>query len=355
MKTAEVKINTGASPFVSVNLLPSEEPVRITEGRFTKMHAPPAITSVAMVNRHSVVSENLNGAPTVKAGDFELVAREFDVLSPRWSPFVTKVLYFAMGEFARLSKPTSQNREGWASVTFSVQDFLDLVNAGKDISFRTRQNQIEDINNALDVLYYTDIHTKTGGYRIIAGRDYVRNGYARMTFHPDFAEKLMDKAPLTFLHNNIFRISGKSCTAFALAVYMNAHYLRYPNIARGTENRLSIKNILAHSGLPTIKKIRETAQSWLRCIKLPLENALEEMKSSGVLTSWHYCHAKAKPLTLLEVQCISIYEEWEKLYIAFEIADAGNHSGRLLEVQEKRKEKAKKAAATKKGKNVPKQ
>lgn len=170
----------------------------------------------------------------------------------------------------------------------------------------------------------------------------IRNGIIEIAFSPEIAQYLAGKNVITQYPTKLLRISGRKPTAYYIGRKLAEHYNIDNNQIRGTHDRISIKALLAVTDLPTYEEVMRQDRHWDRRIKEPLEVALDELTKEHILKNWEYTHAKGIPLTEEEASNITVYSDFEKLYLHFTPADRVDHTDRLQAKKERKEKKPKK-------------
>ena len=177
----------------------------------------------------------------------------------------------------------------------------------------------------------------------------IQNGVIKIAFSPEIANYLAERNLITQYPTKLLGISGRQPTAYYIGRKLAEHYNIDSNQVRGTHNRISIPALLAVTDLPSFEEVQQTDRGhWENRIKRFFEEALDTLTQEGVLVSWEYTHAKGIPLTLEEAYNITSYEEFEKLYLLYELADKVDNSERIHAKQEARAKAVRKKRATKK-------
>lgn len=171
----------------------------------------------------------------------------------------------------------------------------------------------------------------------------IRNGVIQIAFSPEIAQYLADKNVITQYPTKLLRISGRKPTAYYIGRKLAEHYNIDNNQIKGTHDRISIKALLAVSGLPTYEEVQATDRGhWENRIKHYFEEALDELTREGILKNWEYTHAKGVPLTDEEASNITSYSDFEKLYLHFTPVDKVDHTDRIQAKQERKTHNASK-------------
>lgn len=96
------------------------------------------------------------------------------------------------------------------------------------------------------------------------------------------------------------------------------------NRTQGTNNRISVKNLLQVTQLPTYEKCRQQDASWKAKMQKPLETALNFLKDNGNIITWEYKQSGGKPISedLLDKQGrIKGYFVWIDTLVFFQLPE----------------------------------
>lgn len=139
--------------------------------------------------------------------------------------------------------------------------------------------------------------------------------------------------------------SQKKPLPFYLAIKLQDQYFHDGNRKRKdkqgnpqpTNNILAIKTLLnfCADNIPSYEYVQQTDRGhWVRQIRQPLEEALNEIQSAG-LFSWQYCKRGLAEATPQEIRT-NDYRKWSSLYITFRlIPDEPDQTERLEHKQER--------------------
>lgn len=212
---------------------------------------------------------------------------------------------------------TSINRD----IQFTIEDYAKRCNY--DISNdrnkkRIKQKLSEAVRTVLldGTLSWQDKRGNMEGINIFEFGQ-IKGNYVKLKFTETITSYFLQQRTITQGSEALFRLDDRSNTAYALGYNMNLHSHMANNVELGTNNILSVQSLLAYTALPTIQKIRESGHSWVNMIKNPLEQALNNLVECEFITKWYYCRqgSKNSPVAVNEIT----YEEWEQLFIVFEI------------------------------------
>lgn len=156
----------------------------------------------------------------------------------------------------------------------------------------------------------------------------------------------------------LFKVDNRNPNAYAIGFKLAQQNSNDNNAIRGTNNTLSVKSLLAAAPeIQTIEEVQQTGQrNWKFKIKQVLENSLQELINTGVLTRWEYrdpttgktyTPATAQPMT---------WTQYSRLMVDYILTDAPDQTERRTAKAEAKAEAAKKkeAPAKPKGKNARK-
>ena len=189
---------------------------------------------------------------------------------------------------------------------------------------------------------YTDV-------RIIQSKG-IRSGAINVRFGEDIANYLVRAYPMDYpLALLALEEGNKNKYAYRLGRQLSLHASIDNNRISGTAQIISVRKAIEYCGMPSFEELQNSSSRghWERRIKDPLEQALDNLVASGVLSEWHYCNSKNAPLTETQVE-ISDYPTFITLYICYSIANAPDQTDRL---QRRAKEKEQKAINTQTRKN----
>ena len=116
-----------------------------------------------------------------------------------------------------------------------------------------------------------------------------------------------------------FRVGSRDKPlAYYLTRKLQDHYFMDGNRKRGANTNLAIKTLLRFCSdtLPSYEYVQQTDRGhWVRQIRQPLEDALNEIQSAG-LFKWEYCKKGLAEATPQEIRT-NDYRKWSRLYITF--------------------------------------
>ena len=180
---------------------------------------------------------------------------------------------------------------------------------------------------AVEVLKWTGEEKRgrnAGDYasmRIISGHK-IRQGYIYVNFDIDAAYYLVNAYSMWFplcllLHDN------KKANPYAIGRKISLHTSMDNNFFAGTDSTLSVMALLnAAPEIPTIEELQERGQrNWKDKIKKPLEEALNENISVGLLKRWEYRHPKSgETYTPQEAQALT-WDIYSALMVDFVLTE----------------------------------
>ena len=140
--------------------------------------------------------------------------------------------------------------------------------------------------------------------------------------------KLSDPYAVYLNTGNISQYSSKTLRLgsqsdplpFYLAIKLQDQYFHDGNRKRGVNSILAIKTLLAFcaDSIPSYEYVQKTDRGhWVRRIRKPLEDALNEIKKIG-LFEWQYCKKGMAEATPQEIRT-NDYRKWSALYITFKL------------------------------------
>jgi len=184
------------------------------------------------------------------------------------------------------------------------------------------------------------------------------------------AGEYMVKLPLSDYPSSFYAISDRMFNAFAIADKLIQHYTTENNVVVNTERIIKVENLLKCTSFPSIAEIKAKRNSWVKLVKGPFEDAMEELYKTGVIAKevidstgkrvsggWRYSLSKMQELT--DEQAAAIidkgYAEFASLYVVFDLAGYEPHEVRAAAIAEKKAkalEKVKKRGKRKKTKKA---
>lgn len=202
----------------------------------------------------------------------------------------------------------------------------------------------------LNITQTTNVNPKTNKITIV--------------FNQLFADMLTsrDKSQLTYFNMKILLIDARDDTTYFLACKLQENYEMSRNIKDNRNNVISVKSVLnAITSLPSIGELREKNREyeWRRRIKERLEEGLEKLYKIRMLKDWDYVKGGKKSLSDEEknhYDLDSSYEEWEELYIKYELDELNNTNGKNYRKRKKTTRRGSKSSGSikKKSQNNPK-
>ena len=148
---------------------------------------------------------------------------------------------------------------------------------------------------------------------------------------PEYAY-FLNAAPLSQFNSKALELgTKKKPQAYYMYRKMQEHYTMDANRSRSTHNILSVTALLDFCSevIPSFEWVQENDQGhWIRRIRKPFEDALNEIKEKGIF-EWSYCKKGMAEVTEKETRTTD-YTKWSKLYITFRlIPDEPDQSQRL--------------------------
>ena len=208
-----------------------------------------------------------------------------------------------------------------------------------------------DIIHASTLTWEEDLKGKSRDFARVSLVTYtgINNGQIRIAFSPELAGYLAERNLITQYPVKLLGLDSRKPTAYYIGRKLAEHNSIDNNVIRGTQNILSIPAILAVTDLPTFEEVQKKDRGhWENRIKRFFEEALDTLTQEGILEDWEYTHAKGVPLTDEEVDNLTRYEDFAKLYLHFKLADAEDQTERIEAKQRARAEAKKKKPNKKK-------
>lgn len=143
----------------------------------------------------------------------------------------------------------------------------------------------------------------------------------------------------------LLKHDNRKPNAYVIGRKMAFHNSNDQNRAAGTDSTLSVKSLLAAAPeIPTIDDIKARGQrNWKDKIKKPLEIALDENISVGLISKWEYRDPKTSNTYTAETAQPLTWTQYTRLMIDFVMIDAPEQTER----REAKAEAARQAAADK--------
>ena len=191
-----------------------------------------------------------------------------------------------------------------------------------------------------------------------------RTNKITIVFNQLFADMLTsrDKSQLTYFNMKILLIDARDDTTYSLACKLQENYEMSKNIKDNRNNVISVKSVLnAITSLPSIGELIEKKRDyeWRGRIKERLEEGLEKLYEIRMLKDWEYVKGGKKSLLDEEKNYYDLdssYEEWEELYIKYELDELNNTNGKNYRKRKKATRRGSKPSGSikKKSQNNPK-
>lgn len=220
----------------------------------------------------------------------------------------------------------------------------------KEFSRQLRKEMLPNIAH-----YGIDIKSKDGNFihMEIGGGYYalnVRKNKIYFKLSDPYAIYLNTGALSQYSSKTLLLGSQKNPLPFYLAIKLQDQYFHDGNRTLHTNNILAVKTVLSFCQdlIPTYDDVQKTDRGhWIKRIREPLENALNEIQSTGLFT-WEYCKAGLTEVAPQEIST-NDFRKWSTLYITFKlIPEEPNQSERIghkqLKIEDAQKQKALKEA-----------
>lgn len=343
---------------------------------FTMAHGK-ATDALAFMNTRSAKVDAVTGNATLDKFGVQLVILKLQELQATLGINTDKLLSTALAKFTRQNDFRHGMQALKREVSFPLKEYAQQL--GYDVEEhetstpeeaekekKRAKNQLDNARKAirkdLDIIHASTLTWEEpikGKARDFARVSIVtatgiRNGEIKISFSPEIAEYLAERNLITQYPVKLLHISGRQPNAYYIGRKLIEYYNIDSNIARGTNNRISIPALLQVTDLPSYETVQATDRGhWAERIKEPLERALDTLTEEGILKDWKYTHAKGVDLTEEEAYNITSYEDFNTLYLHFTPADKIDHEDRITAKQEARdaaKQKRKRRTPKKKAK-----
>ena len=196
-----------------------------------------------------------------------------------------------------------------------------------------KKNVRRDLHDIADIVW-TGEETKgrnKGDYaemRIISSHS-IRNGLIRVNFDVDAAAYFV-KAYVMQYPTALLKHDNRKPNAYVIGRKIAFHNSLDNNAAAGTNNTLSVKSLLADAPeIPTIEDIKARGQrNWKDKIKKPLEIALDENISVGLISKWEYRDPTTGATYTAETAQPMTWAQYYRLKVDFIMVDPPDQSKR---------------------------
>lgn len=179
--------------------------------------------------------------------------------------------------------------------------------------------------------------------RIISSHS-ISKGLIRINFDIDAAAYFVNAYIMQY-PTALLKHDNRKPNAYVIGRKIAFHNSNDQNHAAGTDSTLSVKSLLAAAPeIPTIDDIEARRQrNWKDKIKKPLEIALDENISVGLISKWEYRNPKSGETYTSETAQPMTWTQYSRLVIDFAMIDAPEQTDR----REAKAEAARQAAADK--------
>lgn len=320
-----------------------------------------------------------------RVGDVRIIQKIIDSNSrvPRYGTSADRLLKYAIIKFTKKNSygcPKTDN-----TVVIDLFEYAELL--GRSIKEQTKSTPIEsekerirvqnlkkklvkEIKESLKIIAspieFKDVGDDDYQTLNITFRTGVssKNNNIKIVFNQPFADMLTsrNKSQLTYFNKKIFQIDSRDKTSYFLACKLQENYEMSKNIKDNRNNVISVKSILnALTSLQNIEELRKKKREyeWRRRIKEPLEEGLEKLYKLRILKDWDYVKGGKKGMSDQEKNYYDLdssYEEWEELYIKYELDELNNTNGKNYRKRKKTTKRGSKPSGSikKKNQNNPK-
>ena len=164
--------------------------------------------------------------------------------------------------------------------------------------------------------------------RIISSHS-ISQGLIRINFDIDAANYFVNSYIMQY-PTALLKHDNRKPNAYVLGRKIAFHNSNDQNRAAGTESTLSVKSLLAAAPeIPTIDDLQNRKQrNWKDKIKRPLEAALDENISVGLIKKWEYRDPKNGKVYTPEKAQAFTWAQYERLMVDFIMVDAPEQAER---------------------------
>lgn len=327
---------------------------------FPALHGK-ATDSIATMIGSTIEENRLNNTGVVESGEVKLIIEKFNKLNGTLGVSTHKLLSVAIAKFTNLNHTGTKTRQAkFTAINIPLKEYA--LHCGYDVveneasteeeakeevlkAKRNLDNARRKIKKDLAILYsstlsWTEkVRGKNEDYmdiRLVEAKG-IRKGFIQVHFSQTFSEYLI-KLPITQYPVALLAVDERNSNAYAMGLKFTEHFNMDNNQIKGTAQILRVKTLLGLTSLPTIGKIRSEGRLWEDRIKEPFENSLDALTSCGLLEDWKYCHSKGAVMTDEEATSWESYEEWADTLLHFTLKDAPDHTVRLEDRAEKKKQ-----------------
>ena len=156
----------------------------------------------------------------------------------------------------------------------------------------------------------------------------IRNGIVRINFDIDAAAYLVNAYMMQYPVAAL--LGTHTATAYDIGRKMALHNSIDNNHSRGTNSTLSVRSLLASAtSIQSYEALRARNQrNWKDKIKRPLEAALDELVSVGLLVRWEYRDPKTQDTYTAEAAQPLRWTQYDRLMVDFVMVDPPDQSER---------------------------
>lgn len=357
-------------------ITPQEQLPVNTEPTYIPVLHGKATDFLANLNGGKRTPDAITGSLTLESNGVKAVIEKANELAVAGGINVHKLLSVGIGEFARINNIGGDNPN--SSITYGVaiplkgyatklgykvtpqlpagttpEERSAEKSRADNVLKRARKKIKEDLKllSSLRLSWEEKVKGKSSDFisYAIVGSTAIRNGYIYMVFDPLFAEYLL-RLPMTQYAEALLKIDARNPNAYLIGYKMILHFFIDNNQRGGTAQQLKVKTLLKETNLPDISTVRKQRKNWEERIKEPLENALDTLYSTGIISEWYYSKSKGEQLTDEEATRFT-YESWAETNIHFILRNAPDQTERLerkAQSIEEAKAKKKKRSSKKK-------
>lgn len=321
------------------------------------------------INVKALTPDGFTASATHTTRDGNILTIEhFDTLQSELSTsarkiFDTAVLYLTHGSYfkGRNISPTVEiplieygERNGYQLTprTMATPEEQSAENRRVEERIKELKNNIRRDLRGLSSIVWSGTETRgrnRGDYkemRLISSHS-IRNGMIRVNFDIEAATYL-NNAYIMQYPTALLQHDNRNPNAYVIGRKLSFHNNNDQNRKAGTESTLSVLSLLAAAPqIPSFDALKERGQrNWKDKIKKPLEAALDENISIGVISKWEYRDPKTGAIFDAQAAQALSGTQYARLMVDFSMVDAPEQTERraakAAAAEEQNKKKSKK-------------
>lgn len=225
--------------------------------------------------------------------------------------------------------PRGYWKEGTCTVSIAMEVYMAVcfgraVSDGQDkMQYREYKKQaIRESKEIIEILRKMEVTVKDPNGSEIKSYQIIETGKVTeteilITFTKDFLQSVTIESRQR-LPMALMRLDNRAYVAYELGVWLSQYSGFKTTKKKGGIPILKIGGLMRHTSLGEISDGRIKKDGWGRCIRNPLEKALDRLVEARVLDSWAYC---SKSKAEVNACMVRSYAEYKKLYIKYSVAD----------------------------------